>query len=164
MSRTVGPVRSPLRLLFAIILCNAAGIVGALITATGSSSWYGSLIKPWFVPPPFVFAPVWTLLYVMMGIALYLVWMEGLDTPGVRRALFFFAVQLLLNAIWSPVFFGLQSPGLALVVIIMLLGAVLLTIRQFLGVRREAAWLLLPYVLWIGFATVLNASILLLNS
>jgi benzodiazapine receptor len=100
----------------------------------------------------------------MMGIALYLVWMEGLDTPGVRKALFFFAVQLLLNGIWSPVFFGLQSPGLALVVIIMLLGAVLLTIRQFLGVRREAAWLLLPYVLWIGFATVLNASIFLLNS
>jgi benzodiazapine receptor len=164
MSSAIGPVQSPLRLLFSILLCNAVGIAGALVTATGSNSWYDSLLKPWFVPPPFVFAPVWTLLYIMMGIALYLVWMEGLDTPGVRKALFFFAVQLLLNGIWSPVFFGLQSPGLALVVIIMLLGAVLLTIRQFLGVRREAAWLLLPYVLWIGFATVLNASILLLNS
>ncbi|NYT06306.1 MAG: tryptophan-rich sensory protein [Methanomicrobiales archaeon] len=164
MSRSTGLVRSPLRLLGAVLLCNAAGIAGALVTATGPSSWYETLAKPWFLPPPFVFAPVWTLLYVMMGIALYLIWMEGSDRPDVRRALSLFAVQLALNALWSPVFFGLQSPALGLVVILLLFGAVLLTVRQFLPVRKEAAWLLVPYCIWIAFATVLNTSILLLNA
>ncbi|MBN1194338.1 MAG: tryptophan-rich sensory protein [Methanomicrobiaceae archaeon] len=163
MKHGAWPVRDPVRLAVTVAASIAAGIPGSLVTKTGPGTWYGTLVKPWFFPPPFVFAPVWTVLYILMGIAAYRVWMEGTDKPAVRGALALFAVQLILNMLWSLIFFGLENPALALADILLLLLVLIATIVRFSAVRRDAAWLLVPYVLWVCFATVLNVSIVLLN-
>lgn len=146
-----------------ILVCQLAGILGALSTATGESSWYQGLSKPVFNPPGWVFGPVWTLLYTLMGIAAYLVWQRGWHRYVVKRALAVFAVQLVLNALWTPVFFGAHQVGLALIVIGLLWVAILATMVLFYERSKLACWLLLPYLLWVSFATVLNASIWILN-
>lgn len=139
------------------------GAVGGFSTAGSVREWYPVLEKPWFTPPPWVFGPTWTLLYVLMGVALFLVWSRGASTPGVRPALTLFAVQLLLNALWSPVFFGLRAPGAALVVILALDGAVAATMISFFRQSRLAGALLVPYQAWVLFATLLNLEIWRLN-
>ncbi|KQC03512.1 MAG: hypothetical protein APR53_05300 [Methanoculleus sp. SDB] len=163
MEHMPGLVRNPVRLALAIAVSIAAGIPGSLVTNTGPGTWYETLVKPDFFPPPFVFAPVWTVLYILMGIALYRVWMEGTDKPAVRGALALFAAQLILNMLWSLIFFGLQNPALALAEILLLLLVLIATTVRFSAVRRDAAWLLVPYILWVCFAAVLNASIMLQN-
>jgi benzodiazapine receptor len=163
MKYGTGAVRNPFRLAVAIAASIAAGIPGSLVTTAGPETWYDTLVKPWFFPPPFVFAPVWTVLYILMGIAAYRVWMEGTDHPAVRSALALFAVQLILNMLWSVIFFGLQNPTLALADILLLLIVLIATAIRFSAVRRDAAWLLVPYVIWVCFATVLNLAIILLN-
>jgi tryptophan-rich sensory protein len=140
------------------------GLMGELFTTPDSiGNWYANLNKPSFSPPNWIFGPVWTTLYIMMGIAAYLVWRKGLDNKIVCVALVCFIVQLILNAIWTPLFFGLRSPLAGLIDIVLLLSAIDLTAILFLRISKPAALLLVPYALWVLFAAILNASIYLLN-
>jgi tryptophan-rich sensory protein len=126
-------------------------------------TWYATLNKPAFTPPNWVFGPVWTTLYVMMGISLYLVVRGGLDAAPVQQGVFLFAAQLVLNTLWSVAFFGMRSPFLGLVTILALIALVTATIFAFYRVSRSAAWLLVPYLCWGCFATALNAMVWVLN-
>lgn len=146
-------------LLAAIVVCELAGIVPAFLTADDVSGWYTTVQQPAFTPPNWVFGPVWTTLYLLMGVALYLVWRGERD----RLALGAFAVQLALNASWTLVFFGMQWPAGGLAVIVALLAAIVATIALFARVDRRAALLLVPYLAWVAFATVLNYEIWQLN-
>lgn len=146
-----------------VLVCELVGILGALTTQTGTSDWYRALAKPSFQPPSWVFGPAWTLLYALMGIAAWRIWRRGMDQALVRRALGVFLVQLVLNAAWSPVFFGAHEIGLALAILAALWLALVGTIRAFGLLDRPAAWLLAPYLAWVTFALVLNAAILHLN-
>ena len=140
------------------------GLAGSLFTTADSlGNWYANLNKPSFNPPNWIFGPVWTTLYIMMGISAYLVWRKGLDSKPIRIVLVCFIVQLILNAIWTPLFFGLHSPLLGLIDIVLLLNAIIVTVFAFFKISRTAAILLVPYLAWVSFATVLNASIYLLN-
>ncbi|MFP4424800.1 MAG: TspO/MBR family protein [Candidatus Woesearchaeota archaeon] len=150
-----------LKLIASIIICQLAGIIGSVFTISSVSTWYVTLNKPFFNPPGWIFGPVWTILYLLMGISLYLVWTNKDRT---RKALAIFATQLVLNSLWSILFFGLQSPFLAAMEIIVLWGAILLSIAYFYRISRPAAYLLIPYILWVTFAAVLNLSIFLLNT
>jgi tryptophan-rich sensory protein len=152
-----------LRLLVAIGVPLAVGVLSGVATAQGVESWYPTLVKPAFNPPAWVFAPVWTILYLMMGVAAYLVWQRGLSTAGVRTALVLFALQLVLNGLWSVLFFGMHSPGLALVEIVVLWVAIAATVLHFWRVTPIAGGLLLPYLAWVSFAAVLNGAIWWLN-
>ncbi len=136
-----------------------APAAGAWMT---SPAWYAALVKPAWSPPAWLFGPVWTLLYVLMAVAAWLVWREG-GWLRQRRALTLYLVQLVLNAAWTPIFFGLRQPGWALVEIIALWIAILATLLAFKRVRPLAAWLLAPYLAWVSFATVLNFTLWRLN-
>jgi benzodiazapine receptor len=153
-----------LRLVVACGVSLSAGLIGSGAMAEGGfRSWYSLIEKPAFTPPGWVFGPVWTVLYLLMGVAAFLVWQRGLRSRAVRIALGWFLGQLVLNALWSPVFFGLHRIDWALVVIVLLWAALVITLFYFSQVSRPAALLLVPYLLWVSFATVLNASIWWLN-
>lgn len=154
-----GPI---IRFIASILVCQAAGLLGSVFTSRSVSTWYLGLAKPSFNPPNWVFAPVWTTLFVLMGISLFLVWQQGssqLRTVG----LVLFFVQLGLNVAWSALFFGLRSPALALLEIGVLWLAILATTVAFWRVSRPAALLLVPYLAWVAFAAVLNAALWLKN-
>ena len=155
---------STLKLIVAIALPNLVGITSGLATAQGTREWYPMLVKPWFNPPAWVFGPVWTILYIMMGIAAYLVWRKGLEESGVKTALVLFSIQLGLNGIWSLLFFGMRSPGLALIEIVLLWCAIVATLIAFLKQNKTAGILLIPYWAWVSFAVVLNFSLWTLNA
>ncbi|MEN9390449.1 MAG: hypothetical protein RLZZ283_549 [Candidatus Parcubacteria bacterium] len=145
-----------------IAVCQLAGLIGTIFTLDAIPTWYAFLDKPSFSPPNWLFGPVWTALYTLMGVSLYLVWRT--PTSGVRSlGLRWFGVQLVLNALWSILFFGLQNPLYGLVCIILMLASIVVTTRYFNRVSSLAAWLLAPYILWVSFATLLNASIWYLN-
>ena len=146
-----------------ILLCLSAGGIGSVFTSSAIPEWYATLVKPSFSPPNGIFAPVWTILYIMMGLAAALVWQKGLQNPQVRTALIAFLIQLILNMIWSVLFFGLRAPLYGLVDILFLWGMILVTIARFSRVSISAALLLIPYILWVTFATGLNFGIFLLN-
>ncbi len=150
-----------LQFIASIAICQMAGIIGAIFTISAIPTWYSTINKPSFNPPSWVFGPVWTILYTMMGIALFLIWTN--KNGKKREAIHLFFVQLLLNAIWSPIFFGLHSLLIALIVIILLWIGILLTMISFSRISKTAAWLLAPYFLWVSFATLLNAAIWQLN-
>jgi tryptophan-rich sensory protein len=152
-----------LKLLVSICACLCAGLVGSFFTRTAVSIWYAALERPVFAPPNWVFGPVWTVLYIMMGIAAFLVWKKGWEHREVKLGLITFLVQLILNAMWSIVFFGFESPISGVVVILGLLVVILFTIIRFFRVSKVAGWLLVPYILWVSFAALLNISIWLLN-
>ncbi len=151
------------KLILSVIICEAAGILGSIFTAPSIPSWYSGLKKPAFSPPNWVFGPVWITLYAMMGVAAYLVWNEGIEKKEVRIALGLFAVQLVLNSLWSFLFFGLKNPLYGLIEIVVLWIVILLTILKFWGISKTAGWLLIPYILWVSFATLLNFAIFRLN-
>lgn len=151
------------KLSISIGFCLFVGFIGSLVTSPSITSWYLALQKPFFSPPNWIFAPVWTALYILMGIAAYLVWEKGLKKKTVVFALKLFLLQLFLNFLWSVIFFGLHLPGVALGEIILLLIAIFMTLKTFLPINTYAAWLLVPYLLWVSFATVLNLAIVLLN-
>jgi len=151
------------RLVAAIILTNLAGIIGSLFTAPNIPGWYAGLVTPSLNPPSWVFAPVWTALFVLMGVSLFLLWREGTDRPPVRAALLVFGLQLVLNLLWSALFFGLQSPLLGLIEILVLWLAIVATILLAYRVSRPAAYLLVPYLVWVSFATYLTWAIWTLN-
>lgn len=144
-------------------ICLAVGFLSSFATQSSVNDWFLALNKPDFNPPNWVFAPVWTILYILMGIAAGLVWSKGFHHLWVKTALYHFGFQLLLNASWSIVFFGLKEPFWALLVILTLLILLCLTFRWFKIVSQTAAWLLTPYILWVCFATVLNYKIWELN-
>jgi len=152
-----------LKLVVSIVACLAAGAIGSIFTRTAIPTWYATLEKPIFTPPNWLFAPVWTLLYILMGIAAFLVWRKGLKNRGVRTALIVFLIQLVLNALWSVVFFGFESPLYGLIVISVLWVAIIVTAIKFFKISRVASVLMWPYLLWVTFAAVLNSSIWLLN-
>lgn len=150
-----------LKLIIAIGVSLAAGVLGSLFTASAIPAWYDGLVKPALNPPSWVFGPVWILLYICMGISLWLVWKS--DSPEKKRAIGLFAAQLILNAVWSPVFFGARAIGDALAIIVLLWAAIVLTILVFKKISKPAAWLLAPYLLWVSFALYLNYAIWILN-
>lgn len=160
--RTV-KIQSVPKLAATVLLCVILGSLGSLVTITGPGSWYALLQKPFFTPPGWVFAPMWITLFVLMGIALYLVWESGPSRREVQIAIDVFGVQFVLNVLWSFLFFGLKSPLLGLLDIIILWWLILATIVTFYRVRKGAAYLLLPYLAWVSIATALNASIYFLN-
>lgn len=150
-------------LIGSIALVQVAGFIGAIFTMDAIPTWYKGLIRPDLAPPNWVFGPVWTTLYVLMGIALFLVWRRRGESKGVKVALVSFAVQLVLNVLWSVIFFGLRSPGLALIEITLLWIAIAVNIAMFSRVSKPAAWLLVPYIAWVSFAAYLNSAIWVLN-
>lgn len=151
------------KLIIAIGISEAAGIIGSIFTASSIPTWYATLARPELSPPNWVFGPVWTMLFALMGIAAFLIWQKGINHRDVKVALSVFGIQLILNTLWSIVFFGLQNPGAAFMEIIVLWVAILATIIMFAKISRVAAWLLVPYILWVTFAGYLNYSIWMLN-
>lgn len=157
------PLRSPLKLVLSMALCIGTGMAGSYFTRASLSDWYMSLIKPWFTPPGWLFGPVWTILYITMAIALYLVWADPRKDIFRRRSLWSFGIQLILNFAWTMAFFGLRSPMLGLGVILTLVLFIAITIYYFRIVSRKAAFMLFPYLFWVIFASFLNLSIWKLN-
>ncbi len=180
-------MKNIIKLIISILICELAGVLGSLFTTPAIKTWYAFLEKPSFSPPNWIFAPVWTLLYLLMGISLYLVWVKNWHIEvkageaeqktwnPISRKLFtgswreenavaIFVLQLVLNILWLVIFFGLKSPGLAFFEILMLWFAILYTIVNFYRVSKPASFLLFSYILWVTFAAVLNFSVWQLNS
>lgn len=151
------------KLIISIVGCELVGILGNIFTVPAIPTWYASLNKPPFAPPNWLFGPVWTLLYFLMGISFCLNWQMDGKKKQTKEAVNYFLAQLVLNFMWSPIFFGLRSPLLGLITIIAMWTMTLLTIQKFYPLSKWSAYLLLPYLLWVSFATILNASIVVLN-
>lgn len=152
-----------LHILIAVSICLLIGFLTGFATLSSVNDWYLSLKKPDYNPPNWVFAPVWTLLYILMGIAAGLISAKGFSHRSVKTALYYFGFQLLFNALWSVVFFGFKSPFWGLLVILILLALIAATIQWFGVVTKPAAYLLVPYLIWVCFATVLNYKIWEMN-
>jgi benzodiazapine receptor len=153
-----------LKIVIMVAICLAVGYLSSIVTQDGIVSWYSMIEKPSFNPPNWIFAPVWTALYIMMGVAAGLIWDQTeAKKEDVRTALIFFFIQLALNALWSFIFFGLKNPLLALIEIILLWLMIYETFLKFNKLNRIAGYLLVPYLLWVTFATLLTASIWWLN-
>lgn len=152
-----------MKLFISILIPLAVGTVAGFFTGSGVNGWYALANKPWFNPPNWIFAPVWTGLYIMMGISLFLTWRAEADQTIKQTAIILFAAQLVLNFFWSFIFFKLQQPGWAFAEIILMWVMILLTIFWFGKISPAAAWLLVPYISWVSFAAVLNYSIWKLN-
>ncbi len=142
--------------------CYAVSTIGTLSTIASIPTWYAALNKPSFNPPNWIFGPVWIILYTLMAIAAWLVWRTP-ASPRRTAALWLFAIQLVLNFLWTPVFFRFHDLGLALTIIVLLWLAILVTAIRFWPLSRPASWMLLPYLAWVGFATALNFAIFRLN-
>ncbi|MEM6892674.1 MAG: TspO/MBR family protein [Bacteroidota bacterium] len=155
--------KKTLNILVAVAICLLIGFLSSFATQSSVNTWYTTLNKPTFNPPNSIFAPVWSVLYVLMGVAAGIVWSKGFHHIWVKTALYHFGFQLLFNALWSIVFFGFQSPEWAMLVILILLALIGLTFRWFKVVSKLAAYLLIPYFLWVAFAAVLNYRIWMLN-
>jgi tryptophan-rich sensory protein len=152
-----------IRLIVSILVCQLAGVAGSFFTAPSIQTWYSGLNKPAFAPPNWLFAPVWVSLFFLMGVSLFLVWEKGFKGIESRLAIYAFSIQLALNAAWSFLFFGLQNPFLAFVEILLLWAAILVTIILFYVISKKAAILLVPYIVWVTIASILNYSIWFLN-
>lgn len=150
------------KIIIAIIVSQLAGIIGSIFTTPAITGWYATIAKPEFAPPNWVFGPVWITLFALMGIAAGLVWAKGLERKDVRIALGVFVGHLVLNTLWSIIFFGLKSPGGAFIEIVFLWISILASTVLFAHISKPAAWLMLPYILWVTFAAFLNYSIWML--
>jgi len=151
------------KLVVAVVGCELVGLLGTPFTISAIPAWYTALNKPIFAPPNWLFGPVWTLLYLLMGVSFYLIWKQGWQKKKVKTAGAFFLAQLTFNFIWSPIFFGLRAPLLGLIVITAMWALILLTMKQFYPLSKLAFYLLTPYLLWVSFAAILNAAIAVLN-
>jgi tryptophan-rich sensory protein len=156
MSKSPSSPRQALALVGFIVVTFCAPLVGIFAMP---DQWYAALNKPAWNPPPWIFGPVWSLLYLMMAVAAWLVWRR----EGWQKALMLYFIQLTLNAAWTPIFFGAHEMGWALVEIIALWLAILLTLRSFLPISKPAAWLLAPYLAWVTFAAFLNFTLWRMN-
>jgi benzodiazapine receptor len=152
-----------LKLFFAVLICEGVGILGSIFTIPAITTWYQALNKPFFSPPNFVFGPVWTVLYALMGVSIFLVLEKKIKVKERNNLIYLFFLQLFLNFIWSVVFFYFHLPFLAFLEILLLWGSILLLIIKFWKYSKPASILLIPYLLWVSFATILNASIVILN-
>jgi tryptophan-rich sensory protein len=152
------------KLLVSIAVCQLAGIIGSVTTLGSITIWYTTLNKPSFAPPNWLFGPVWITLYLLMGISLYLIWSKGLQKKEVKIGIALFAIQLFLNAIWSPVFFGMHALQLSFYIILAMWFFIFLTIVKFYSISKPAAYLLIPYIGWVSIATVLNYFVWILNA
>jgi len=152
-----------IKLVISIVACEGAGGIGAIFTTPAIPTWYAGLKKPTFTPPNSVFGPIWITLYLLMGIAVFLVWREGLGQEGVTIAFVIFWAQLVLNILWSVIFFGLKSLFGGMVMILLLWIAILINIITFFGVSPLAGWLLIPYIIWVSIAANLNVQVWKLN-
>ena len=155
-------MNNTLKAVLSISLCFLLGSSGGLLTINEIQGWYATLQKPSFNPPNWLFGPVWTALYIMMGVSFYLVWCRP-PSAARKNALRAFLVQFALNCAWTPVFFSLHMTGAALIVIVLMWLAILRTIFLFAPFSKTASWLLVPYISWVSFATLLNAAIWWLN-
>ena len=165
--------KSYFTLILSISIPLLVGFLGSLFTTPKINTWYAGLSKPPFNPPNWIFGPVWTLLFILMGISLYLIWSFEFSSKNAQKRLKFhltkkialsiYFIQIVFNVLWSVFFFGFESPLLGGVVIVFLLGLIGTNIFYFFKLRPLAAYLLIPYILWVGFATILNFSILALN-
>lgn len=150
-----------MKLILSLLLPQLAGFVGSFFTISSIPVWYAGLNKPDFSPPNWVFAPAWLTLYTLMGIALYLNWIKNGKQAKYNVRLFF--VHLFFNAIWSPIFFGAKNLGLALIVIVVIWFLIVEMIRRFWSINRASSLLLIPYLLWVSFATLLNFTLWRIN-
>lgn len=152
------------RIAIGVIICLAVGYLSGMVTRTSITTWYPTLVKPSFNPPNWIFAPVWTSLYVMMGVAAGLIWNQiPSQKEAVTKALQFFAIQLVLNALWSYLFFGMHNLMLATIEVVLLWLMIFETYSQFAKINKTASYLMLPYLAWVSFASVLTVSIWWLN-
>ena len=158
-----GPARFALALLAFVAACFGAALVGSTFTTPSVPEWYGSLVKPSFTPPNWLFGPVWSMLYLAMAIAGWLVWRRQRES-STTLPLALFGGQLVLNVLWSILFFGLQATGIALVEILILWTAIFATLLSFWRISTIAGWLFVPYLTWVSFATIMNFEICRLNS
>ncbi len=157
-------IRNIAKLVISIVICQLVGVIGSVFTNTSVQTWYAELQLPSFTPPGWFIGTVWIILYTLMGISLYLVWNKGLRNKRVKNSLYLFGLQLILNAVWSFLFFGLRSPFLGLIEIVFLWVAIAFTILKFYKISRTAAWLLVPYIVWVSVALMLNFYIWRLNT
>lgn len=146
-----------------VLACLAAGFIGSFFTREGIQAWYVFLKKPGIAPPDWVFGPVWTTLYVLMGISAYLAWEKGRDKSETKAAMILFALQLVLNTVWSLLFFGMRNPFYAFIEIVFLWLAIAASIIAFYKISKKAALLMVPYILWVSFASLLNYLIWQMN-
>jgi tryptophan-rich sensory protein len=153
-----------LKIIISVTICLVVGFMASIATQSSVNTWYETLEKPFFTPPNYLFGPVWTVLYILMGISAGIVWSRGLHHVWVKTALYHFVFQLMFNALWSLVFFSVQEIFFALITIITLFILILLTFKWFKVVNKTAAYLLIPYALWVLFAMALNFEIWRLNS
>ena len=149
------------KFVISILVSLSAGAIGGIFTSSAITTWYATLTKPSFNPPNWLFGPAWTVLYILMGIALYLVWVSDKENKKITYIVFF--IQLVLNTLWSIVFFGAHQTGWAFFEIVLLWLAILATIIAFHRISKPAAYLLIPYVAWVTFAAILNYSVWVLN-
>ena len=156
-------MKSIARLIISIVVCQLAGVIGSVFTAPSITAWYSGLNKPFFTPPNWLFAPVWITLYLLMGIALFLIWNKGLGRKNVKASINMFAIQLALNIVWSLIFFGIRMPLYAFIEIILLWIAIAATILLFWRIDRRAGAILVPYIVWVTIASALNLFIWILN-
>lgn len=155
--------KNVLKLLISLFLSFSAGAAGSISTSRSVDNWYADLNKPFFNPPNWVFGPVWSVLYFLIGVSLFLVWREGYNRTYVKPAIFVFLTQLVLNILWPSAFFALRSTLAGLIVITLLWTAIMYTIVFFAKVSRPASILLFPYMAWVSFAVILNCAIFFLN-
>ncbi|PIR07329.1 MAG: TspO protein [Candidatus Komeilibacteria bacterium CG11_big_fil_rev_8_21_14_0_20_36_20] len=151
------------KLFSSIFICLLAGLIGSLFTRPAIDTWYAGLDKPFFNPPNWIFAPTWTILYILIGIAFYLIWQSGQKREQIKLALIVFIVHLFLNAGWSIIFFGWQNSQIAFIDIVILWMMIAWLLDLFYKIRKSAMYLLIPYFLWVSFALLLNLSIWQLN-
>ena len=152
-----------IKLIISLLIPLAVGVIAGFFTSGAIKGWFSQIAKPVFNPPNWIFGPMWTLLYILMGIACYLIWISDADSKTKTAALRIYAVQLLFNFLWSFLFFYFQNPALALIDIILMIISISFTIKYFYKISKTAAWLLVPYLLWVMFATALNFEIWRLN-
>ncbi len=151
------------KLVCSVSACLLTGFLGSFVTMDSVTTWYSDLSRPFFTPPDWTFGVVWPILYVMMGISVFLIWNIGINKRQVKVAIGLFVLQLVLNGLWTPIFFGLHMIAIALVEIVLLWAAILLTIKAFWRISKLSTFFLLPYLLWVSFAVVLNTAFWYLN-
>jgi tryptophan-rich sensory protein len=156
-------IKNPKKLFLSILICEAAGIIGSFFTAPSIRNWYIFLKKPFFSPPNWLFGPVWLMLYLMMGISVYFIWEKGIKQKKIKQAITVFGIHLILNALWSILFFGLRNPLLGFINIVFLWLMIIIVMKKFWYIKKETTYLLIPYLLWVSFATMLNFAIIILN-
>lgn len=161
--KTKSTVSNNWKLVICIIICQSVGIISGLLTTTENNAWYTTIVKPDWNPPGYLFGPVWTILYLLMAISLWIIWKSNAAENQKTQACVFFAAQLFLNFWWSILFFKFHSPIAAFVEIIVMIVLILFTIFKFSKISKTAAWLLVPYISWVCFAAILNYNLWELN-